>query len=159
MSQIDGTSEVIDGVTYEVKMLPPRQSLKLLTRVIKMVLPAFGPIADAYQGKGDLQKVLDQDLGSDFFSRAASALAMSLDENLLAEICTAMAAVSFADGKHLKQTFDFHFQERLDSMVKWVAFAMKVQWGPTLSGLIGMAGQQAAQIVPMASRSQSTSTG
>ena len=104
MSQVEGVSEKIDGVEYTIHMLPPRQSMKLLTRVIKMVLPALGPIIDASQGKGDLQGVLDQKLDSDFFSRAAQQLAMHLDGDLLDEICDVMAAVSFADGKPLKQS-------------------------------------------------------
>lgn len=153
MSQMDGTSEVIDGQTYTIYMLPPMTSHDLLLDVVKMIGPALGPVFDVLfsdavkQGK---KEILEQQVGTDFFSKAASALFSGLDKGTVRNVIEKMIEVSQVDGKPLKGIFDIHFRGRIDVMYQWLIFAMKVQWGKSFGVLGSVLTSQGARLTPQA---------
>ncbi len=156
MSQREAAKTTIDGDSYELYMLSPRISRRLLTDVIRMILPAVGPVMDAFAGSGSLEKLLDTDLSDlegDFFSAAATSLADRLDNDLQDRLFDTMAEVCHVDGKPLKGIFDVHFLGRLDAMYQWLFWSMKIQWGPTWRVLASTS--QGAKVIGMASKSQS----
>jgi len=159
MSQMDGTSEVIDGQQYLVYMLPPMTSHDLLLDVVKMIGPALGPVFDVLFSdavKKGKPEVLDQQVGPDFFTKAASALFSGIDKSVVRNVIDRMAEVTHVDGKPLKGIFEIHFRGRLDVMYLWLAFAMKVQWGKSFGVLGSVLGSQGAKLTPQVFQSPNT---
>ena len=103
----------------------------------------IGPVLDKlFTGKtgGDLSKVLEQvleqDLGTEFFSKALGSLFSHLDKATMNRVIVAFRSVTHVDGAPLDKTFDRHFQGEIGSMYKWLAFGMNVQWGKSLTALV-----------------------
>ena len=131
MSQRDGVTESIDGHEYTVYMLAPMISHDLLTDVAKMVGPAQGPVIDTG----------------------------GLDKKVLRDTINRKADMTHVDGKPLKPIFDEHFRGGLHVMYQWLGFAMKVQWGKSLSALGSVVTAQGAEVAATESPSPSTSDG
>lgn len=140
MSQLDTVKTKIGEHEYEMHMLDPLTSHDLLMDVAKMVGPAIGPIFDRlFQNKkvNDLDGVLDQEIGVDFFSSAADSLFKGIDKKVLRNMINEFQNVTFVDGAQLEKTFAIHFRGALDSMYQWIAWGMSVQWGKSLRVLVG----------------------
>jgi len=154
MSQNTPFTETIGEVKYEIYMLPPLESHELLMDVAKMVGPALGPVLDKLfaGGSADLETIMDKELGSGFFSDALGGLFGGLEKSTLDRVIKAFRKVTMVDGVQLDKIFDRHFQGDLGSMYKWIGFGMKVQWGKSLSALVGDLGGLPALL---AERSQS----
>lgn len=138
MSQKVGTLQRIGEHDYTMYMLAPMISHDLFIDVLKMVGPALGPVVDALLKQGetkDLTGFLQQDLGVDFFTKAASSLFGGLDKKILAATIAAFRTVSFVDEKPLDGIFDEHFRGDLGGMYQWLLWGMRVQWGKSLSAL------------------------
>lgn len=148
MSQQEAHTTTLGDHNYEMFMLPPRKSSRLLTRVAKMVFPALGPLADAFAAESpeklkQLQKISKDDLNElvgDFFGRIGNALSEHVDPDLLDEIYMTLAEVCHVEGRPLKKEFDIHFMGDLGRMYKWAAWGMQVQWGSTFPALLQFAG-------------------
>ena len=158
MSQMDGHKKEIDGVIYTVYMLPPKTAMDMLVDIGKVVGPSLGTIMDAASRNGGVSELLGMSVTSEFFSKAAGELFQRMDKAVLRSVIGQLAQVSMADGVKLEDTFDIHFRGKLGSMVKWLAFALKVQFGNFFSAL-GDATAQGARKMKAASQSPITSTG
>jgi hypothetical protein len=159
MSQMDGETLELDGHKYTVYMLPPLASHDSLMDVAKMVGPALGPVFDVFlsSATGNKKPLPEMELDTAFFSRAASALFGGIDKATLRRIIDQMAEVTHVDGKPLKPIFDAHFRGKLEAMYQWAGFAMKVQWGKSLSALVNAVRNRGAQVMGAApSPSQAT---
>lgn len=121
MAQVDSFKETIDGVEYTIYMLDPRTSLRLLRRILGAVSPALGAFAGT---GGDMSAEVSPEL----FSKIAGDLFDRLDEKLLDDAVDHLASVTHADGKPLKETMAIHFRGRIGAMVRWLAFALRVQY-------------------------------
>ena len=164
MSQMTGHKQTIEGHEYTVYMLSPLVSHELLTDVAKMVGPSLGPAIDVVMGavqNQSLANLMEQEIDPALFSRALSSLFDRLDKKTMRTLIDAMAGVTHIDGKPVADVFDFHFKGQLGAMYQWLAFAMRVQWGNCFGALASLLQRQGAEadVVPMASRSPSTSTG
>lgn len=142
MSQIQPHTETIDGEEYTVYMLSPLVAMDLLVDLSKMLGPGLGPLADAMSGavKGEgvnIGALLDMEIGGDVFSRAAESLFGNLDKGVVRTAIQTLAEVSQIGGAPLWKTFEVHFRGRLGTMSKWLAFALKVQYGDFFSALTG----------------------
>ena len=140
MSQLTTEKTKIGEHEYEMHMLDPLTSHDLLMDVAKMIGPAIGPVFDRlFQNKKvtDLEGVLDQNIGVDFFSSAADSLFKGIDKKVLRNVIDEFQKVTFVDGTELSKTFAIHFRGALDSMYQWIAWGMSVQWGKSLSALVG----------------------
>jgi hypothetical protein len=162
MSQLEAVSQEIDGHQYEMYMLPPLDSHDLFMDVVKMVGPTLGPVIDALfagrerKGAG-LDDLLEQEVGPDFFSKAATNLFGSIDKTVLKRVIEAFKEVTLVDKKPLSKIFDVHFKGELASMYKWLGWGMKVQWGKSLSALVsGIQNQGAGMLNKMGSPSPTT---
>jgi hypothetical protein len=158
MSQMHSQIKEIDGHQYEMFMMEPRASNRLLTKVGKMILPSLGPIADfltgavGKSGKG----LMDIDLGDDFFSKTLSTLCSDLDEKVMDEVIDAFQEITQVDGKSLKPIFAAHFLGELQSMYKWLGWGMQVQWGKCWGVLGNMPLVKNAMAKTQASQSPTT---
>jgi hypothetical protein len=137
MSQMEGTSKQIGDKTYTMYMLSPMVSHDLLVDVVKMVGPALGPVFDVLFTGTKKELNLDQELDIAFFTKASSALFSGLDKSVFHAVIDAFKLVTHVDDKPLDKIFDIHFAGKLEDMYQWIAFGMSVQWGKSLSALIG----------------------
>ena len=165
MPQDQGPTEQIGDHEYMVLMMSPTPSFELLEDVSKMIGPSLGPVLDALWSGARGKKIdriadlLEADLDGEFFTRAARSLFGSIDKRVMRTVLDAMKDKTYVDGKPLKPIFEEHFRGKLDVMFKWLAFAMKVQWGNSLGALGGFMTARGAEAVNMESQSPSTSTG
>jgi len=126
-------TKVIDGCTYTVQMLPGTKAWKMGLRLAKMLGPSLGKAIDG--AEGDLQKLMNTQLDSSFLSDAITMLAERIEEVEVELIVQQLAEVTLVDGKPLKTIFDLHFQGNPVGVVKWLAFAIKTNFGPFSQGL------------------------
>lgn len=135
MSQLEGTSEVIDGKTFEVYKLPPKISKRCLIRVLNMLGPAGPEIAKAIDQVDDA-KPLEGQISK--FGGALGALMQHADADILESVEAELAKVTTVDGVGLTKGAKYEevFANDIGLSFKWMFFAMKVQWG-NLFGPIG----------------------
>jgi hypothetical protein len=154
MSQAEPQSTVIGGHDYSMHMLPPMESHNLLMDVVKMVGPSLGPVFDMFYGTikaGDA--ALDEEVPIEFFTKAASALFGELDKAVLNRVIDSFKNVTVVENVgRLSKTFDAHFQGNLHEMYEWLGWGMSVQWGKSLSALVGAVGNRSGIAAAMATR-------
>lgn len=143
--------EEIDGVTYEVAMLPARASWRLLQEILRAIAPPLGVLLgevfdDAASLKGIASKVKlkivgdsDSDsvvggknLSGKILEQAIAALMKSTGPDFIDELTDQMAKVTIVTGTEaggkLDKIFDHHFMGKMSSLTKWLAFALRVQY-------------------------------
>lgn len=153
MSQRTAVEKEIGEKQFTMYMLGPMVSHELLMDVMKMVGPAIGPMFDVVlSGKGtgeiDIGKVMEEQVGGEFFSKAATALFGGLDKKVLRDIINAFSAVTHIDGVPLDKTFEVQFAGDLGMMYQWLAWGMAVQWGKSFGALASMVGKRAKMEEP-----------
>lgn len=119
MSQIDRHEKQINGVTYEVKMLPATRGQKLLVRLGQMIGPAMAELT---------RDGLDAELEGSAFMAAVTALFAHADEHRVDSALKELAEVTLADGRPLKSIYDVHFAGRMGALARWAAFALQAQY-------------------------------
>ena len=146
-------SPAIDGFEYEVTQLGAIEGKRLLVTLSKIVLPALG--AGIKDAPDDLTKLslskLKLDLGSALSALVSSADVAAVDGivNKLAET-TEVYGPGFGDaGAPLMRNFDDHFAGRYESMVKWLGFALRVNYG----GFFPEKSQKSEEAAPAAASS------
>lgn len=152
MSQKEGVTEVIDGKTYTMYMLPPMVSNDLLIDVAKMIGPALGPVVDyLVTGKksDELSAVMDKELDSGFFTKVATSLSRELDKEVFTRVIQTFKQFTHVDGQPLDRIFDAHFRGELGAMYRWLAWGMRVQWGKCWSALGGVVSLPGAIVPPV----------
>ncbi|NIQ97428.1 MAG: hypothetical protein GWN87_27080 [Desulfuromonadales bacterium] len=143
------TSDDIGGYRYRVTMLPAKLGFRMTVMLTKTLVPMLGGISVK---KG--QKVADlmnEDVSSFLdFGRLAERLSKNIDEENVQTLVNALAESTdifgkgdrgeFGDaGAPLSEHFDDHFAGRYRNLLRWLAFAMKVNFGDFLSGdVIGL---------------------
>lgn len=123
-------SRVIGGQTYTVQPLATRQSLQVMTRVLRMAGPSFGDVASLAQAASALGELF-------------AGFATNLDEEVILFVCDAFAEASRVeiapgralplatrDAKGLVRHYDDHFRGRPVEMFEWLRFAAEVSFGP-----------------------------
>jgi len=140
---LESRTKHIDGEEYRVSQLPARQGFKLLKRLAHIILPALGDGANAVLRTGKIPKSMaDLDLAALDFKQIAALMLDRADEDLILECVDWMAEQTLVDGKHLAKLFDVHFAGRMQSMLKWLAFAVEVNNPDLFAVLAESAGDQ-----------------
>jgi hypothetical protein len=149
MTQLTPHEKVIGERTFVMYMLPPMESHELLIDVAKMLGPSVGDLLDSLKQKGEVEAMLDMEVGGDFFSKIATQLASSLDKNVLRAVIKAFKRMTHVDNKPLDTTFDIVFIGQLKQMYEWLIWGMSVQWAGSFGVLASVAdGQGAGVAVP-----------
>jgi hypothetical protein len=125
--------KTIDGEKYTFCQLPAKKSLKLLTRLVKIVGPSLGAaVGSVAEGDIDIQTVLDRhlDLGA-----VVAALCDRLEENEVEAIVdTLLSQVIHAGQGEVSQKFEVLFAGRLPHLFKVLAAALQLEYGDFLAG-------------------------
>lgn len=117
--------KIIDGSEYEFQQFGAKQSLKLLTRVLKIIGEPMALSVEAFEGEG---KLLDRKISGKGLALAAKALTERLDQDevvdLLTQFCSHPACL--CDGKQVE--FNTHYEGRLGHLFKVFQAALEVQY-------------------------------
>lgn len=116
MAQSDKHKATIDGVEYEVSMLPARRGQRLFHRLLSIIGP---PLAAAIGS-------LDDDAAE--LAPALSMLFAKATPDELDDIFQELAEVTLVDGKPLKPIYDVHFAGRHLAAHRWALFALRCQY-------------------------------
>ncbi len=141
----------IDGEQYTFCQMPPKRSLKLMTRIIRIIGAPLGAAFNGIKAGGaDIGSVMDSDID---VSMIVAALCDRLDENEVEAIVDELLCQVLHAGRgEVSKQFDVIFAGRLPHLFKVLAQAVKVEYGdflaamPDLSGWLPKAGTtQASQ--------------
>ncbi len=152
MPQTLETIETIGDVEYTVYPLDPLTAIDLSVDIGKTLGPAFGAL---FGGAGGIEEVVERKVD---FGAGAALLFQHLDKATLRAAMKTLAKVTHAGGVPLDPIFAAHFHGKLGVMMRWFAFALKVQFADFFEGWGGGAGL-AGILASLQSRSPSTSTG
>lgn len=125
--------KTIDGEKYTFCQLPPKRSLKLMMRILRIVGPTLGvAVEGARTGAGvDIGALLTTDID---VSRIVSALCERLDENEVEAIVDDLLSQTIHGGKgEVSRQFDVLFGGRLQHLFKVVYAALQVEYGDFLA--------------------------
>jgi hypothetical protein len=159
-------SRTINGARYQSTTLPARKAVRLGTRVLALVLPAFGEVGQAFEGLTTLADIGSK-LGSGFLGKAAMALATQLHRedvvDLILEILKDTVRID-PEKKERQQVadgpvFDAVYAGNLGELVGAVRFALEVNVGDFLaaSGIGGVL-QRARAMVAGSTQDSSANT-
>lgn len=130
--------KVIDGEQYTFCQLPPKKSLKLLTRILKIIGAPIGAAIGTWDGAGpaeDVENILDReiDLGA-----VVRQLCDRLDENDVEYIVDMLLSQVLHAGKgEVSKVFDEHFGGRLTHLFKVIFAALEVEYADFFDGKFG----------------------
>jgi hypothetical protein len=125
---------MIDGQQYTFCQLPPKRSLKLMTRIIRIIgAPLGAALNNVKSGQVDIRAMMNADID---FSVIVSALCDRLDENEVESIVDELLSQVLHAGKgEVSKQFDALFGGRLPHLFKVLAQALKVEYGDFLAGM------------------------
>lgn len=119
----------VDGSTYSFSKYGAKKSLKILTRLTKIVgEPLAIGMAAASGNKSSGKSLLETELNPEVISRAARALVDRLDEDDVMNLIIQLTSEDLlCDGK--KINFDVHYNQKLPHLFKVLWAALEVQYG------------------------------
>jgi hypothetical protein len=124
----------IDGHTYEFERFGAKKSLRTFAKITKLIgEPVLMAISSA-KGKNILKSEIDPEI----LGKAIAAFTMRLDSDETMELIEELTAREnvMCDGK--KISFDSHYADREDHMMKVLATALEVQYRNFYRGIVGM---------------------
>jgi hypothetical protein len=141
-------SDPIGGFRYEVRQLPATEGLEIMTDLSQQILPSLGEIFKKVSGipgglKGlSFETLVSTHEGGDVLAAAAKYMVANLSGEKVLKIvramvgCTEIYGPGFGDaGAPMSSHFDEHFAGRYGELVRWLAFALQVNYGNFLNGL------------------------
>lgn len=130
----DLVKKSIDGHEYEFSQMGPRQSLKVLVKLSKIVGKPIAMIAGGEKGVKPTS-LMQKDVAPELFGAAVGAMVDRLDEDETVDLCVQLTSFPqvLCDGQ--KVDFNAHYDGKLDLMFKVLAAALEVQYGNFFAGL------------------------
>ena len=124
--------KTIDGEQYTFYQLPPKKSLKLMTRLVRIIgAPISAALGDLPDGQVNLEMILESDLN---LGAIVGALCDRLDENEVEAIVDALLSqVIHAGQGEVSKKFDVLFAGRLPHLFKVLGAALEVEYGDFLA--------------------------
>lgn len=157
--QQGGVTKEVGDLTVEVFMLPPKQAMKVLTRLTKVVGQPLGALASGLMGEkpGENAKGLaDRDLPPDIIERALVAFTDRLEEDMVTETIDIMFSVvhiqSGDDVGTRPIRMDTDFRGKTLLMLKVFAAALEVNFADFFSAGGGSGGLLAKARAAMATK-------
>lgn len=139
---LDKHSTTIDGDLYEMTLFGATQGYRLFLRLFKMLGPTLGKVMDAVgEDSGNIQ---DVNLSSDAAVAAIDALTSHVRESDLDHLIEALKKQTHVGVGGSSKTvplagvFEMHFSGRLNSMLRWLIWGLKVQYASFLDVFSGM---------------------
>ena len=131
-------SVTIEGQTYKIKPLATTISLRIMSRLVKLV---GGPIGEALKsGNGFMDKELTDSLP--IVGTVINAITERLDEeivlNTIKELLSTVIIVNGDKEKPLSAIFEIHFEGRIFHLLKLVKEVLEVNYGDFFEGITGL---------------------
>lgn len=124
--------KTIDGEEYIFCQLPPKKSMKLLTRILRIIGPALGVVVG---DKTKIDDIANLDIKPGMI---VSELCSRLDENEVEHIVdTLLSQVHHCGKGELSKVFDEHFGGRLPHLFNVVFAALEVEYSDFFDGKLG----------------------
>ena len=141
---------MINNEQYTFCQMPPKRSLRLMTKIIRIVGAPLGAALNGIKAdQVDIAALLEADLD---FSMIVTALCDRLDENEVEAIVDELLSqVLHAGQGEVSKQFDVIFAGRLPHLFKVVGQALKVEYGdfladvPDLRAMLARAGTTPAR--------------
>lgn len=135
----------IDGLEFEFFPLPPKDAMRILVRLTKLLGEPFGILGDSAGlsagGKEFVKNLSTGNIPEGIFGSAVRALLNRLDENEVEEtiylLLTKVYGKFEKDAGTRKLNPDVDFAGRLSLMLRVVAAALEVNFGDFLRDLFG----------------------
>ena len=154
--QLLGASKTdIDGHTYHITMLPGTRSWKLMLRITKILGPSLGKVVDTIlqsvkgkkglTGRDVMQSLMSLKLSTNFIGEVVEALCNRMEEDEVEFVINELRSVCFAGNKRMDDDthFDAHFMGRPWAIMKWLGWALRIQYSDFSSGSANAAEQVA----------------
>lgn len=148
----------VDGSLYEFEQFGATHSLKILTKLTKLIgeplTLAFTAMLDGEKKLGaeveapaTKKSILDRKINGKMLGEAVKALVDKLDEDEVLSLVQQLCAQSLlCDGK--KIIFDSHYEGRLGHLFKVLGAALEVQYGDFLGEMFASQGLDLASMSP-----------
>lgn len=124
------------AVAFKVRHLSASKGLTMLTELIKMFGPAFGILIDSAGGldaKASITDLVSQKAPGNMFERGALALVGQLDNDRVQRMVSQLRDETEVQisGKwiELKGQYELLFRGQQLLLLRWLAFALEVQFG------------------------------
>lgn len=146
MAERDGMSrQTIDGSVYSFSKFGAKESMRVLTRLFKIVGEPMSLAFTATQGGDPKQSLMDRKMDPEIISKAVRTLAEKLDEDQVLDLIETLTATkALCDGK--KIVFDLHYEGKLPHLFKVLVAALEVQYGNFFDAFTDLAASKAALV-------------
>lgn len=127
--------------TYTVHMLGAMEGWRLFVELASAVGPSIGVVLDALPESGSLKDfaikaqkfadgggIGDMDLKGAKIEAAIRSVLQVVDPDFIQRVTEQLAKVTIVDGAPLPDVFELHFAGKIGSLVRWLAFALTVQY-------------------------------
>lgn len=149
----DAAVREIDGHRFEVCKLDPMVSLLMLRRLMAAVGPSLGAMLNGVSLKALSSSSVD-------LGRAIGELFDRLDEPLVDDLVKTWSAVSFIDGKPLKDVFSAVFRGKTAMLLEWLYLCVTGEYEDAVGKARSAIDRAIAEVAQrLESKSQSTSPG
>lgn len=124
----------LDGHQYTIGQWPVQKSLRMFTRLTKLLgEPIAAFVMGAQASPGETKSFMDKDLSSDTIAKAVHTLAERLDEELVVRTFEEITSEILCDGKPV--VFNVHFMGRIGHLFKVSIAVLRVQYSDFLDEL------------------------
>ena len=117
---IETETRAINGSDWQVTQWPARKSLKLKTRMVKLVGPTAGRLLSG--GLSGMDEEMD-------ISSAVDALVDRLNPDTFDQLVQDLLSSTRIEGKEANQVFDQHFAGNFSELYQGLAFVLEVNYG------------------------------
>lgn len=124
----------IDGEEYKIHVMTPSTSIKLLTRIFKLLGEPFAEMAVGVKAAKNEDEANEQAMK--LLPVAVRALVSRMDENEVMGVVQQLTSAVTVDNKQI--SFERHFQGRLGHLLKLLSACVEVQYGDFLGALAEM---------------------
>jgi hypothetical protein len=129
--------KLIDGEKYEFMQFGAKKSIKLLTRLLKVVGEPLSLAVGAANGGGSL---FEKQLNPDMLGKAVACLVEHLEEDEVLDLIEEFTGKDNVLYKGMKINFDSHYEGKLPHLFKVLTAALEVQYGNFFGEFIGAKG-------------------
>ena len=128
----DIEEHIIDGVEYTFTKYPLKKSMRMLTKVTKVL---GQPVVEILGAKEGIESLMDKEIDTEAVGKSLAAMATQFEGDdlydLIKDICTCVIAKETeisgdkVVGGQLDKNFDLHFAKRMTAMFMVTAQALK----------------------------------
>jgi hypothetical protein len=146
-------TKTIDGRRFEFFPMPAPRSIKVLTRLIKIIGEPAGVLASDYSDQKP-KSIMEYQLDESMISKAIGALTERLDEDIVLDTIHEIIRPVFVDGRRI--LFEQDFDGRIGHLFKVLFAALEANYSDFFDGSIGGLGSLLQRVQPPVDTTQAT---